>query len=390
MASVIVIDSSLKESVKEYAQIIDGVNQDSTFSESLAPLLESSELNKTKLADAIYADSTVANLSKLTDKEFEPAFNLLIYLTIKTLGPDVLEDSKSKIFSVLLEINPKKQPTLRDRKSIKATTVISIFSTIFNLIPETSANRAYIITQILSIAQESLLDFTLVANNFGNNLTTWLKKAGSNDKEIRTTFWNFIHIDTKYTNRSLQLIKSFTREYELNLEEVTQLIKFALKSEIVDVSFLINNNVSKALSENSSDKYVSLFKKFVSGELVQIGDEFDLPVELVNSKSRILSLARFFAEANKITFKYSEIPNVASAEDFETLLVSAIKSEVIEGKLNQVQQTFTLSRVSRFILVGEKENWDGVKKALEEWKSSLHNIGQIVESSRENIVNAAS
>lgn len=393
MASVIVIDTDLKDSVKEYSQIIDTTQQSSVFSQSISGYFTDALTNQEVIAK-IYEVSRPENLSKLTEKEFEPAFNLLIHLSIEILGVQVLENPKSEIFSILIASNPKTQPTLRDRKSIKSTTIVSIFNTIFNLISEGSSNRVYIILQILNIIRNSTLEFALVEDNIGNNLIQWLVKAGSDESEIRNVFWEFIQLDSKFTIKSLQFIKRFTETYELNLKELTNLIIFALNSEVVDVSFLVTNNVSKALTAHADDKLVATFKKYVSGDLVKITSEFNLPVELVNSKSRILSLANFFGQSTKITFNYSEIPNVESAEDFETLLVTAIKAGIIEGKLNQIDQTFTLTSVRRFILAGNTgsndQNWGNVKKALIDWKNSLHNIGQIVESSRENIVNAGS
>ncbi|ABN66555.1 predicted protein [Scheffersomyces stipitis CBS 6054] len=398
MASVIVVDNELKDSLKEYRQIIDSAAQNTSFSEVLNPLLEDAQLaQKQEIIAALYAHSQPATLTKLTDKEFEPAVYLLVHI-LSQLGVD-LADEKSGLYEIIVESNPHTQPTIRDRKSIKSTTILSILNTLFNLLPETSQTRAHIIAHILTIVEKSKLDFGLVQNSIGLHLVQWLKSSGTSEEQIRSTFWRFIALDSTFSAQTLQLIKSFTQSFAVSAGELTQLIKFALSSEVVDVSFLINNNVAASLAANSSDALVAAFSKYVNGDLVELSsaDFADLPVAEINAKSRILSLSKFFsqqsssADHSDIVFKYSEIPNVTSSQDFENLLVGAIKSGVVVGKLNQVEEVFYLSRVNRFVLAGnDAENtaaWNSVRSTLQEWRASLTNINEIVKSSRENIVN---
>ena len=182
----------------------------------------------------------------------------------------------------------------------------------------------------------------------------------------------------------MKLIKDFTHSNTLSTQELHELIYIALSSKTVDVSFLVNTNVAQALSNNnkSDDKLVSVFNKYVHGEIISIEEiPNDLPAKFIHSKSKILSLAKFFADSSTssssstnhdgIIFKYNEIPNVKSSLEFEQTLVEAIKVGVIEGKLNQVEETFYLSRVNRFILAGEDntKNWENVKLVLKQWQN---------------------
>ncbi|KAK6199325.1 uncharacterized protein RJT21DRAFT_45933 [Scheffersomyces amazonensis] len=407
MASVIVVDNELKDSVKEYAQIIDGLNQNQEFSESLTPLLGDDEQIKDGklLIEKIYEVSSNSTLSKLSDREFEPTFYLLIHILSELSGESisVLDDENSPIIKLLLELNPQRQPLLRDRKSVKSTTILSVLTNIFNLIPETSTRRIFIINQILSIVKNANLEFNLIEENIGNNLINWLTKAQASESDIKSIFWNFISLDSEYSLKSLQFIKSFTLQFPLSIQELHNLIKFALSSPIVDVSFLITNNVAQALHANAQDSLALIFNKFVQGELVKLSESIeDLSIELINEKSRILALAKFFSEKSQlpdhdsIVFKYDEIPSelISNVEDFELLLVNSIKANVIEGKLNQLESTFYLTRVNRFVIAGNEQtntsNWNEVRQVLYEWKNSLTNINEIVKSTRENIVNNGS
>ncbi|RLP63119.1 hypothetical protein L150_01831 [Candida albicans Ca529L] len=407
MSSVIVVDSELKDSIQEYSQIIDNIKKSNDFSTSIKSLLpekEGEELtNKSELYKQILNVSTSENLKQLTEKEFEPTFYLLIYILIQLSNQnEVLNNEKSPIFQTLLEINPQQPPSLRDRKSIKSTSILSILSTVFNLLPVSSTIRVFILKQILKVIKTSGIDFNLIQDNIGSNLINWLKESKTNEQEIKTIFWEFIKLDGTFSEKSLKLIKDFTHSNTLSTQELHELIYIALSSKTVDASFLVNTNVAQALSNNnkSDDKLVSVFNKYVHGEIISIEEiPNDLPAKFIHSKSKILSLAKFFADASTssssstnhdgIIFKYNEIPNVKSSLEFEQTLVEAIKVGVIEGKLNQVEETFYLSRVNRFILAGEDntKNWENVKLVLKQWQNSLNDINNIVKTARENIVN---
>lgn len=397
MASVIVVDNELVDSVKEYGQIINAANQNTEFSSGLQAYVKDNKItDKAQLLEYISTNSTSESFKKLSDREFEPTFNLLIHITTELGGSDALANPQSLLLKALIETTPTTQPSLRDRKSIKSTSILSILNTIFNLLPPSSKNRIHILSQILNVLKISNIDYSVIEASIGTNLISWLKAAQADDAEVRSIFWDFVKLDTKYSEQSLQSIKNFTSVYQLNNAELNELVAFALSSEVVDVSFLVNKNVAAALVAHASDENVAMFNKYVNGELVTVPSSSPLPAAHINSKSRILALAKFFSEQttanpDKIIFQYSEIPVVESSREFETLLVKAIKSGVIEGKLNQITETFYLTRVNRLILANQDntQHWNNVKKALQDWKTSLTNINEIVKASRENIVNSS-
>ncbi|KAI5951839.1 hypothetical protein KGF54_004914 [Candida jiufengensis] len=405
MASVIVVDNDLKDSIKEYTQIIDGVNGNAEFTqqiESLLPKQEDQEItNKSELYNKINENSTVDTLKKLTDREFEPTIYLLIHILSQLSSIDqVLNSTSSSIYKLILSINPQQPLSLRDRKSIKSSSILSILSTIFNLIPKSSKTRIFLIQNILNILKTSEINFNSIEDNIALNLVSWLKESGASEEEIKETFWNFILLDSGYTLKSLELIKNFTNNFKLSEIELFNLIKFALSSKVVDVSFLVNNNVASAL-KNSNNELSKIFYRYVKGDIIQANEisESSLDSNFIHQKSKILNLAKFFAEKSlspehdDIVFKYNEISNV-NASELEELLVESIKAGVVEGKINQIDETFNLSRVNRFIIAGDdeanEENWELIKNVLQQWSNSISNIDEIVQSTRENLVNNAS
>ncbi|KAI5957545.1 hypothetical protein KGF57_003239 [Candida theae] len=408
MASVIVVDNDLKDSIKEYAQVLDGLNGNTELAtkvESLLPTQQDQSItNKKELYTTLQQASTVDTLKKLTDKEFEPTIYLLIHILSELDSVDaVLNNESSPVYNLVLSVNPQQPLSLRDRKSIRSTSVLSILSTIFNLIPSNSKTRIYVIQQILKVIKTSDVEFNAIEDNISANLVNWLQESNASEDEIKSIFWDFIELDTGYSLKSLNFIKSFTHKFAVSEPELTKLIKFALSSKVVDVSFLVNNNVASALKKNTNDKLIQLFTNYVKGEILPTEDisstDSSLPANFIHQKSRILNLARFFAnkslspDHDDIVFKYSEIENVSSSIELEELLVEAIKAGVLEGKINQIEETFLLSRVNRFLLAGEEEanveNWNLVKKSLQQWLDSITNIDDIVRTTRENIVNSS-
>lgn len=400
MASVIVVDNALKDSISDYAKVIDSIVGSDKFSKDLGSMIssDSNEVSsKSELLDAIYGSSVASNLSNLTDKEFESTFNLIIHIAVSLeKSVDVISTENSEIIKNLLDCNPDKQPSLRDRKSIKSTTILSVLTTIFNLLPQNSSNRVFVLSKVLDVVEKSGIDFSLIQDNIGNNINSWLIAAGAPEQEIRTLFWKFISLDNSGSKKTLELIKKFTSTYNLSEAEFEKLALFALSSSVVDISFMINTNVGAALNENSGSEISNLFYNYAKGNLItavplSVSDELGLSIK---NKSKILALAKFFSEdEKKDVYSYSEIPNglASDPQEFELLLINSIKAGVIEGKLNQVEENFTLTRVNTFILAGDSENinksWEGVRRVLIEWKSALENIDDIVKTSKENIVN---
>lgn len=396
MAAVVVVENDLKDSVREFGLIVDASRQNTEFSDSLKPYIGDDVTNKKELATLIQNVSTKEFLSSLSNRDFEPTFYLLVHLIseLESVSLETLLLKDSNIVSLLQACTPAEQPSVRDRKSLRTTTILSTFNTFFNLLPTSSKTRVHLIKTMLDIVSESQLNFALIQTSIGDHLVDWLRAANASEAEIRQLFWSFISLDKDYSLHSLQLIKKFSAEFALPLNELQQLITFALSSAIVDVSFLVNNNVASALSQFSSDDLVKTFVQYTQGSIIS-SVSAPLPQEVLY-KSKILAMAKFFTENRNeraSAFHYKDIPSelVSSSTEFEQLLIDAIKAGVVEGKLNQVDETFFLVRVNAFILAGDNQklaqDWEAVKSTLLNWKQSLDNINEIVMNAKENIVN---
>lgn len=394
--SVFIIDNELGSSVKELGSIIDGVQGNDEFSSSLAPSLQEQAdgtitiANKAQVIDKVYEVSSPQYMKKLSDKEFESTFNLIIYVLHSLFDKDISQavtKDNNVLIKNLVETSPPEQLSLRDRKSIKATSILSELTLIFNLLPGNSPTRVIIIQTIIDFFNHLQLDFKLLQGSFSGQLVDWLVQTnGITIDQVKHVFWQFVGLDKKSTKSSLVLINNFTKQYEiLSLEELHQFIKFALSSDVVDLSFMINNNVSKALISHANDDLVQTFNKYLAGDLIT-SNPYQLPN--LEFKSKMLSLCKFFENANKYEFNFSEIPAEYQPE-LEILLINCVKFKLIEGKVDQLNQKFNLTRVNKFILPQNSEsinkNLSNIKTNLENWKQSLIDVNEVVQTFRENI-----
>lgn len=379
--SVFVVDNELGNSVRELADIIDQIQGSNEFSSHVTPnvAMNGDITNKEAIVAKINEVANVDTLKKLNDREFEPTFNLLIYILVQLQGNIETVLSTSSLLQNLIQCH-NSEASFKDKKSIKSTSILSELTLLFNLLPETSKFRFTLLQTIIQFVGDSQLDFKTIVHSFGGNLINWLKKSNVDRNQIKRTFWDFILLDKQLSEFSLNLIYEFTTEYDLSLGELHKLISIALNSKTVDLSFLINNNVIKALITNKTDPVVDFFIRYLNGELLSSSD-----YPLVESKSKILALCKFFETSNQIVFKYQEIP--VDRSELEVIIINAIKNKLIEGKLDQLNGTFKLIRVNKFILPFDDSvtnNLDKVKQSLNIWRNSLVNVNRVVEDFRES------
>lgn len=382
--SVFIVDNELTSSIKELGEIFDQVQGTEEVSTQLSKYIdETNEITqKDALIKEIYTISKTENLIKLNDKDFESTFNLIIYILVELQGDIEKLFQNDELLNNLIQSNPKETISLRDKKSIKATSILSELTLIFNLLDESSQTRIKIIKAILSFFKSSNLEFKIIEKSFTLNLNNWLSKINNiKQEDIKSIFWEFISLDDNHSLNSLKLIKDFTKDYEVTKDELLTIIKFSLNSKTIDLSFMINTNISQSLTANKSDSLVELFIKYLNGELIQ-SSEFPL----VESKSKILSLCKFFDNSGKFIFKFDEIP--VPKNELEILIINSIKNNLIEGKLDQLNETFKLIRVNKSILPYDdssiENNLLNVKKNLTIWRDSLINVDKVVQNFREN------
>lgn len=400
MQSVIIVEQELRDSVKSYSQVLDGTGEGApTFSQFFraAPTADDELHAEVSDGDGLSAAlvALIPRLGALVDRDFEPTFNLVLHV-LAELHHQLVEqalDRYPQVVAHLVALNPAQQPTLRDRRAIKASLVLLLLNNVFNLLPPLLAHRLAVIDAILAVAEGLHLHFDAMAR-FGDLLVTWLEAAGASDERLRSTFWRYVALDNvEFGDATLWQVKRFVDHHRLALAlELRSLILFAMQSQRTDVLFLVNANVSAAMAQWRDDELVAQFDRFIRGELVVVER---LPK--VAAKLRILALCRYLAEllAHQLppgVFRYADVPRelAANAMELELLLIQAIKAGVLEGRLSQLDQTLHLTRANRFVYHGAEQNarnWDDVERVLSDWRHSLQNISEIVNTSRENIVN---
>ncbi|ODQ82574.1 hypothetical protein BABINDRAFT_159133 [Babjeviella inositovora NRRL Y-12698] len=365
LRSHIVVDSSISDCVSEYASILSSLQKSTTVEE----FVNGDDINEQLFPEV--ADS-VASLGELSDREFEPAFNLAIYILSQA------EDSQylATALTSLIALAPTSKPSIQDKKSLRPTTVISTLSNIFNLLPETSPLRATALKAIITIASQNKIAHILVP--LLPHLQNWLISANVNAAEIRQTVFQVARlIEVDEPVKALDLVeKSVTDLAGATVADVSAFVTYALNSVVVDLNYLTSIPVVALVQ--STPLYTTL-TAYNTGDLAQL-KAADVSKATI-AKAELLAIAKFLQGKDVVTYGAIAEAIGASADDVELLLIKAIEQQIVLGRLNQATESFTVHKVSA---LGEftTEQWLTVQAKLEALKQNLQNIPEIVEQAK--------
>lgn len=376
----IVVDESWQESTAEYAAALDHLVEGSTFSEKLQK-----HISEDKPTPALFQEllETIDTLKSLRDSDFEPLFNLLIHtLTFSQDFESLI--SQSQIISQLASIETKDARDFfnRDKKSIKSTTIISILSTIFNLVPSSSKFRVSILDAILSIIEKNQA-FQL-AVPITESLKLWLTQAGAS-KEVIGDF--LFRVFSMYYNIDQTAAIEFYNQQALQNASAEHRDAFIIKclstEKVLDLRAL-----SKKFNDNAP--VCELLKIYVSHDLQKLEqfgksnlEKLDISFDALAYKLRILTVARLALQSS--TLPYSQVSDELhiNQDEVETCLIDAVNEGIISGRISQLEQVFYVYKVSVF---GEfsKENWKTISSSLNTWSSTLKEVQSIISTADAN------
>ncbi|CDK25439.1 unnamed protein product [Kuraishia capsulata CBS 1993] len=388
MSFAIVLDRYFSESLSEYAVLLDAYTETTEYSEKFADLDENSP--------GVYQQvlSTLDVLNSLKDKDFEATYNLLIHiLTLSGEAESLIKESG--LLEKLVDLAPESDGLLaHSRSSVKATTIISVLSSIFNLIPETSALRIAILKDIILVTKKSSSASLLLP--ITDNLKLWFEAAGASQDEVKVALVDLATLfAAEYPKESLRLSKIIVTSLpNVTNEDATTLIGKVLSSgDITDIYSYASIPAVKALASGSEfDQKVSQLVTICNSvELAQyeqfqtanseVFAKLNVSPEQLYNRLRVLVISKWATK--KQTLPYSKISTELSIpeDQVEEYIINCIKAGVLEGKLNQSSQVFYVHRVS---VVGDfgLEQWKLIRAKLNTWKGSLKAIKETVDQAK--------
>ncbi|KAI5804189.1 hypothetical protein DFH27DRAFT_513030 [Peziza echinospora] len=387
--SLLLVEGSFYDQVEELAQYIDTIKQTpGVLAAQITPLAEKDQKDEI-VKQLVHASSA---LSTAPEKEFIPAYNLLVH--VLRLSPDLPE-----LIPVILN-NLSAPPTSSPNNGPQL--VLSVLTTIFNILPIDSPLRATVFESLLKIISAHGLYEVLVQQL--KNLPRWFEEWKSTPDEARAILVTIANIaedagDTEQSYSSLlNVLQRFTPAEASSAAAravAVRLVKAAISLPTrLEFDDLVALDSVQALAKSDPELF-NLLEVFAGGDLEdyeEFNDEHDgwvedngLPHDILFRKIRLLTLASLSTRTPSRSLPYKNISKALRipSEDVEMWVIDVIRAGLVEGKLSQLNQTFLIHRSSYRVFGFDQ--WVEVSDRLATWRETLLNIREVVKSAREGV-----
>lgn len=391
--------SKSKMASQQNYMIVDGVLKDlveglATYFDTLSPVEEGAESLSTFVAERIDNEdqdvqeeifSKIAEkssvLASAPEKDFESSYNLVLHIL-------TFSSNLTGILPTLLK-NLSKTPSYPNGPVL----VLAVLSNLFNILPVSSPLRYDVFLQIIDTA-DATDNFGLIIPQL-RNLPTWIAEWGISESAVQQTYIKISSIISKQSPETAYkyLFSAVSTSNAPEPETVTKLIVSAIQlnydfDDILGLKFVqeerAKNPTLFELLETVSNGDYQGFQSFAKSN-ASFFTEHNIDVEQLTQRVRILALARFAGEYNQKTIPYSDISKSIEVptEDVEFWIIDSIRAGLIEGRLNQIEQSVSIHRVSPVGKFGTQE-WQTLAQKLKSWKQSVRDILDVLRSAREN------
>ena len=385
-----VVDGVLKDLVEDIVLYIDKVSPPAEGEPSFASfiqerLVEDSNDETFAQQEEIFkaiAERSAA-ISKGPERDFEPQYNLVLHIL-------TFSSNLTAILPILLK-NLSTPPTYPNGQTLG----LVVLSNLFNILPVSSPLRYQVFL--------SILEFAASTNNIGlvapqiKHLPAWLKEWNVDEKastEIYSKISSFLASANDSKTAYQYLLSAVASTPSATSPLSTQLVQTAIQSEsIYDFDELFALEAVQSLKSSDAILY-SLLEIVASGDYTAFKsfdkaflstNNFDLAQ--LDRKVRILALTRSASQAaiSNRTIPYTLFADTIElpVDEVEVWIIDAIRAGLIEGRLSQMSQSFSLHRATPVGQFGADE-WKTVASKLTGWKSSLKDVLEVLKNAREN------
>ncbi|KAB5580340.1 hypothetical protein GE09DRAFT_1081828 [Coniochaeta sp. 2T2.1] len=367
------VDGTFAELAQAMADIVQVGDQ-------VKPLLEK-EQNEDALQTIVKASS---HLNTVPEKEFNPAYNLLIHLVLESKDP-------KKYLPIMCSNLLKPIPSSPVNHMNLASNALT---TIFNNLAPDNPLRYNVFMQICRFLKQN--------NHYEGlrpmlkNLPKWLKEWDTDEEDARKLYVEVAEIaseggDGEESYHSLiQALNTFDREdqEEITSQEAQQLSLRALRMALLsDKTFLFQDlralPTVQALSD-SHPVYAQLLDIFTEQDLEDYSDfkeEHDGFIEKeklddakLERKMRLLTFASLAASTSNREIPYANIARALQipVEQVEMWSIDVIRAKLVEGRLSQKDKVFKVHRTT-YRVFAEKQ-WRELGTRVDQYKTVVDNL----------------
>ncbi|KAK3395870.1 eukaryotic translation initiation factor 3 subunit M [Sordaria brevicollis] len=381
---LIFVDGTFAELAQEMADFVQ-------VGEQVQPLLEQDK--REDALDLIVKASH--SLNAAPEKDFTPAYNLLIHL--------VLQSEEPKKYLPTLCGNLLKPITSSPTHGF--TLASNALTTIFNLLDKTNPLRFNVFMQIVRFIRQNS-QFDLLKPRL-KNVEGWLQEWKSDSESQRKLYVEVSDAANDGGDQEesyfylLKALATFDRDNqeEVTSEEAQKLSLRALRMAISSPTRFDFNDLRslpsvQALSD-SHPVYSQLLDIFTEQDLEDYNDFRDehqgwienekLDHEKLQRKMRLLTFASLAASTPNREIPYASIAKAlqVSDEDVEMWTIDVIRSKLVEGRLSQKQKVFLVHRTT-YRVFGEKQ-WRELGTRVDQFKTVVDRLVGVVRKAQTDV-----
>ncbi|KAK1782051.1 hypothetical protein QBC45DRAFT_448732 [Copromyces sp. CBS 386.78] len=381
---LIFVDGTFAELAQEMADFVQ-------VGEEVQPLLEQDK--REDALDAIVKASHILNGAP--EKDFTPAYNLLIHL--------VLQSEEPKKYLPSLCGNLLKPITGSPTHGF--TLASNALTTMFNLLDKSNPLRFNVFMQIVRFIRQNS-QFDLLKPRL-KNVEGWLNEWKSDSESQRKLYVEVSDAANDGGDQEesyfylLKALATFDRDNqeEVTSDEAQKLSLRALRMAISSPSRFDFNDLRSlpsvhALSD-SHPVYSQLLDIFTEQDLEDYNDFRDehqgwienekLDHEKLQRKMRLLTFASLAASTPNREIPYASIAKALQipVEDVEMWTIDVIRSKLVEGRLSQKQKVFLVHRTT-YRVFGEKQ-WRELGTRVDQFKTVVDRLVGVVRKAQTDV-----
>ncbi|KAJ4413496.1 hypothetical protein N0V85_003538 [Neurospora sp. IMI 360204] len=381
---LIFVDGTFAELAQEMADFVQ-------VGEEVKPLLEQDK--REDALDLIVKASH--SLNGAPEKDFTPAYNLLIHL--------VLQSEEPKKYLPTLCANLLKPITSSPTHGF--TLASNALTTIFNLLDKSNPLRFNVFMQIVRFIRQNS-QFDLLKPRL-KNVEGWLQEWKSDSESQRKLYVEVSDAANDAGDQEesyfylLKALATFDRDNqeEVTSDEAQKLSLRALRMAISSPNRFDFNDLRSlpsvhALSD-SHPVYSQLLDIFTEQDLEDYNDFRDehqgwienekLDHEKLQRKMRLLTFASLAAGTPNREIPYASIAKALQIpdEDVEMWTIDVIRSKLVEGRLSQKQKVFLVHRTT-YRVFGEKQ-WRELGTRVDQFKTVVDRLVGVVRQAQTDV-----
>ncbi|ORX90835.1 PCI-domain-containing protein [Basidiobolus meristosporus CBS 931.73] len=320
-------------------------------------------------------------LLTLDDQETELAFNHLLAVIVGSKAA-----SSEALLQKLIEALVKAEG--------KASVRMQILSNYFNVLPATFPLRYTLFVAVVNVASQNNR-MEAVASQL-KSVDSWLQQWGASKSQIRELYLLLSEkLNTaQYYKQSYEYALKYLASFDSDAEEAKPFAKKAIVDAIKMPGVFQFEDLSKMPSVQllQGETIFKLMNIFLNGSLTEYNQfvaengqavqEFGFNEEDNINKIRMLTLASLGSEHLGNELSYSAVCDALKidADEVEFWVIDVVRAGLIEAKLNQLNETVTISRSTRRVFT--TKDWEELGAKMKGWKQSLSDILKVVSNAK--------